>query len=135
MAPHKLFADQNKWEGDNGLFGAHDFATWVIVDMDKIYKVGWDIPKILKRTSMILGLTGYYWKFIKHYAQIAEPLTKQLRQDSFGWTEKAITTFSQLKEAMTPPVLAMTPPVLAMPDFHKPSWLRQMLRLMEYEPC
>lgn len=60
-----------------------------------------------------MGLTGYYRKFICHYAQIAQPLTTQLRKESFGWSETSTAAFEKVKEAM------IQPPVLAMPNFEK----------------
>ena len=59
-----------------------------------------------------MGLTVYYRKFIRNYANIAKPLTDQLRKDSFGWNSAALTTFNNLKKAMT------TAPV-ALRDFTK----------------
>ena len=60
-----------------------------------------------------MGLTVYYRKFIRNYANIAKPLTDQLRKDSFGWNAAAFTTFNNLKKAMT------AAPVLSLPDFTK----------------
>lgn len=58
-------------------------------------------------------MISYYRKFIFHYAQIAQPLTEQLKKDSFGWSEKATEAFTKLKRAMC------ATPVLIMPHFKK----------------
>jgi hypothetical protein len=56
-------------------------------------------------------LTGFYRRFVKHYATIAGPLTDLLRHQNFLWTTEALAAFQALKTAMT------TLPVLGIPDF------------------
>lgn len=86
----------------------------VSVDQEKIKAIQeWGIPRNLRELRGFLGLTGYYHKFVANYAQIAQPLTDQLRKDCFGWSPTATMAFENLKSAMT------SAPVLAMPDFHK----------------
>lgn len=48
------------------------------------------------------------------YAQIALPLTEQLKKDKFGWNATADATFRQLERVTT------KVPLLAMPDFTQP---------------
>lgn len=83
-------------------------------DPDKISAmIDWQTPKNLKMLRGFLGLTGYYRRFIKGYAQLAAPMTNLLRKDSFLWSDEATNSFEALKKAMT------SAPVLNFLDFSK----------------
>ena len=60
------------------------FGQGVSIDPRKIAAMeAWLIPTSLKALKGVLGLTGYYKKFIKNYRQIATPLTALLRKNAF----------------------------------------------------
>ncbi|CAF5195616.1 unnamed protein product, partial [Rotaria magnacalcarata] len=76
-------------------------------------------PKPIKDVQSFLGLTGYYRRFIKNYAKIAEPLIKQLRQLKernyhLSWTPECTTAFEALKNQLT------AAPIMSTPNFNEP---------------
>lgn len=71
----------------------------------------WPILTNIKSLRGFLGLTGYYYKFIKSYGSIVASLTNLLKKNSFLRTEKATQAFLELKEAI------IKPPVLRLPKF------------------
>jgi hypothetical protein len=71
----------------------------------------WPVPKTLRDVRSFLGLTGYYRRFIRHYAAKAVPLTDLTRADVvWRWGEQQQTAFEALKRALT------SAPVLVVPD-------------------
>ena len=67
-----------------------------------------------KSVREILGLVGYYRKFINRFADAARPLTKLTRKNSkFIWTEECQTSFEYLRTCLT------ESPILKYPDPQK----------------
>ena len=84
----------------------------VKVERSKVEAVSaFPVPKTKKD---VLGLTGYYCKFMPQYATIATPLTDLTRKTSpncVKWTPECNEAFKKLKE------LLCSAPVLHAPDF------------------
>jgi hypothetical protein len=73
----------------------------------------WPQPRSARAVRGLLGLAGYYRKFVHNYGTIAAPLTALLKE-GFTWNDDVAAAFSALKGAVT------SAPVLALPDFTKP---------------
>ncbi|CAM8992550.1 unnamed protein product [Rhodiola kirilowii] len=85
----------------------------VAVDPDKIKAIQqWPHPKTIKQLRGFLGLTGYYRRFVRHYASLAAPLTNLLRKDAYIWSPAATVAFEKLRQALS------TTPVLVLPNFN-----------------
>ena len=73
------------------------------------------IPRNLQEIRQVLGLTGYYRKFIPNYADIVRPLTQLTKKSiPFVWSEECQKAFEKLKESLT------TGPVLVYPNPEQP---------------
>ncbi len=71
-------------------------------------------PTSVEKVRSFLGLTGYYRKFIKNYADIAQPLSSLLKKNTeFSWGPSQTKAFETLKEKLT------SSPVLIFPDYTK----------------
>lgn len=87
----------------------------VATDLAKVQSmVTWPTPKNVSELRSILGLTGYYRKFIQHYGSISKPLIDLPKKDAFQWVEQAQGAFETLKKAMA------TAHALALPNFSQP---------------
>ena len=79
----------------------------------------WPTPMSVKDIRSFLGLASFYRKFIRHFSEIAAPLTdliKKGRAEIWSpeiWTKKEESAFRQLKTAM------VAAPVLQLPDFDR----------------
>ena len=72
-------------------------------------------PKNVKETRSLLGLCGWYRRFIDGYAKITRPLTELTKKNRpFIWTEECQKAFEKLQCALT------EAPILAFPDVNKP---------------
>lgn len=73
------------------------------------------LPHTQKQIKAFLGMTGYYRKFIKDYAKVAQPLTKFLKKDVKVNTKDTnyINAFEKLKQLIT------QAPILKYPEFNK----------------
>lgn len=72
-------------------------------------------PKTVKQVQAFLGLTSYYRRFIKNYANIASPLINLTRKGvPFLWTIECETAFETLKMYLT-----SEEHVLALPQFDR----------------
>lgn len=59
------------------------------------------VPCNVKNVQSFLGLTGYFWKFIPKYAEIAKPLSDLLRKtEEFSWRDTQQQSFGTLKSAL-----------------------------------
>jgi hypothetical protein len=73
------------------------------------------LPTTQKQIKSFLGITGYYRKFVKDYAKVAQPLLKYLKKGMRINTNDSnyIAAFEKLKRIIT------DHPVLKYPDFKK----------------
>ncbi|XP_067659772.1 uncharacterized protein [Haliotis asinina] len=88
-------------------------------NLDKILNLA--RPETKKQVRALIGLTGYYRKFIPNFAAIAAPLTdltKKGKSNKVEWTESQENAFQSLKKYLS------TFPILRLPDLHKPFLVR-----------
>ena len=75
----------------------------------------WPQPRCLKDVRAFVGLASYYRRFVRSFANIAEPLTRMTKKNTrFEWTDEADEAFQKLKTAL------MEVPILAFPHPNVP---------------
>ncbi len=71
-------------------------------------------PKTKKNVRTFLGMTGYYRRFVRNYAMVAEPLTELTKKnlpEQVCWDDKTELAFQRLKEMLG------SAPLMQNPDF------------------
>ena len=87
--------------------------------IQKIAEMGY--PKTVTGVRKFIGATGYFRRFIKNYARIAEPLNNLIGCDNAKLKNHPVTLSPEAKDAFN--ILkqkCMTAPVLAFADLEKP---------------
>jgi RNase H-like domain found in reverse transcriptase/Integrase zinc binding domain/Reverse transcriptase (RNA-dependent DNA polymerase)/Integrase core domain len=74
------------------------------------------IPKNLKETRGVIGMAGWYRRFIPNHATLMAPITDLTKGSpkKFNWTNEANDAFTKLKTILT------AEPILTMPNYGKP---------------
>jgi hypothetical protein len=103
------------WIGEVPFLGHIISNRGILVDPAKVKEiVVWSVPTTVTEIRSILGLAGYYRRFIEGFSKIAKPMISLLEMGrEFKWDEKCQDSFDQLKKRM------MSPSVLVMPDLQK----------------
>ena len=70
--------------------------------MDKVKVKGlldWPTPTTVKEVQSFLGFGNFYWKFIKKFTDLVQPLNNLLKKDmKFLWTDECQKSFDILKK-------------------------------------
>ena len=111
---HQLYAKLSKcefWLDKVAFLGHIVSANGISVDPAKISAItNWSAPTNPTEVRSILGLAGYYRRFVENFSKIARPLTQTLKKNTkFTWTTECQTAFEELKKKLT------TAPVLTLP--------------------
>ncbi|KAI3815254.1 hypothetical protein L1987_14916 [Smallanthus sonchifolius] len=115
LQKEKLFTKFSKcafWLREIQFLGHVVNAEGISVDPSKIEAVkGWLSPKTPTEIKSLLGLAGYYRRFIENFSRIALPMTKLTRKDTkFAWGLDQESAFQLLKEKLT------KTPILSLPE-------------------
>ena len=101
---HKV-SEEGMKPGDDGLRGIAEMAP----------------PANYTEIWRFLGVTGFFWRFIKNYTRIAKPLNDLLEGEASKWKTQPVDLPPEAKEAFDIlKMKCMTVPVLAFTDFEKP---------------
>ena len=74
----------------------------ISIDPTKIETVkDWPVPKNIGEVKSILGLAGYYRRFMQDFFKITEPLTRLSRKEEiFVWSKSCQEAFEKVKRKL-----------------------------------
>ncbi|KAG7578981.1 Reverse transcriptase domain [Arabidopsis thaliana x Arabidopsis arenosa] len=115
----KLFAKLSQysfWQREIRFLGHIISAAGVSVDPEKIQAIReWPRPRNATEIRSFLGLAGYYQRFVKGFASLAQGMTKLRGKDvPYVWSPEFEEIFAKLKAMLT------STPVLALPEQGEP---------------
>ncbi|KAF8046872.1 hypothetical protein N665_3368s0001 [Sinapis alba] len=97
------------WQRSVGFLGHIVSEQGVSVDPEKIRAIqGWPRPNNATEVRSFLGLAGYYRKFVKGFASLAQPMTQLTGKDvKFVWSDECEKCFSALEMLTNAPILVL----------------------------
>ena len=115
LRDHQLYAKLSKcefWLTEVRFLGHIMLASGVSVDPEKVEAVmSWERPKSVFEIRILLGLIGYYSRFIEDFSRLAAPMTKLTRKEvRFQWSDRCEKAFHELKRRLT------SAPILIVPE-------------------
>nr|ABD28305.1 RNA-directed DNA polymerase (Reverse transcriptase) [Medicago truncatula] len=115
----KLYAKLSKcefWLKEVSFLGHVISGDGIVVDPSKVEAVSqWETPKSVTEIRSLLGLAGYYRRFIEGFSKLALPLTQlTCKGKTFVWDVHCEKSFGELKKRLT------TAPVLILPKSDEP---------------
>ncbi|XP_070042638.1 uncharacterized mitochondrial protein AtMg00860-like [Nicotiana tomentosiformis] len=113
LREQKLYAKFSKcefWLDSVAFLGHVVSGKGIKVDRKKIEAVqSWPRPTTTTEIRSLLGLAGYYHRFVEGFSSIVTPLTRLTQKDApFRWSDDCEASFQKLKTALTlAPVLVL----------------------------
>ena len=98
LRDHQLYAKFSKCEfllTEVRFLGHVVSASGVSVDLEKVEAMmSWERPKSVFEIRSILGLAGYYKRFIEDFSRIAAPMTRLTQMEvKFEWDDQCEEVF------------------------------------------
>nr|GEZ81895.1 reverse transcriptase [Tanacetum cinerariifolium] len=115
LRQNKLYVKFSKcefWLGQVA-FLSHIVSTdGITMDPAKVEAIiKWPRPKTVTEIRSVLGLAGYYRRFVEGFSRLALPLTKLIRKgEKFVWDEEREKNFKELKKRL------VSAPILTLPS-------------------
>nr|GFC80586.1 putative reverse transcriptase domain-containing protein [Tanacetum cinerariifolium] len=115
LRQEKLYVKMLKcefWLGQVAFLGHIVSADGITMDPVKVEAITkWPRPKTVTEVRSLLGLAGYYRRFVEGFSQLALPLTKLMRKgEKFVWNEEWDKSFEELKKRL------VSAPILTLPS-------------------
>ncbi|GMJ07468.1 hypothetical protein HRI_004416000 [Hibiscus trionum] len=114
LLENQLYAKLSKcefWIREVVFLGHVISVKGISVDPKKIEAiVSWKQPKSVTEICSILGLAGYYRRFVDRFSRIVAPLTKLLQKNvPYEWSDARQQVFEKLKKTLTEAPILIQP--------------------------